>query len=83
MSLLDIKKHMMAVRMASLGGLCVAFKADPDTIRCMLRHWMQKGKVRKCMKKPACASKCFKCPIETTELYEWIDIPSEQPLTCF
>lgn len=73
MSLLDIKIHMMQVKMATLGSLCSLFKAEPDTIRCMLTHWIRKGKVRQCMKKPACGSKCFKCSTLMTEIYEWVD----------
>ena len=86
MSLVEIKNHMVKVRMATLGSLCQCFAADPDTMRCMLRHWIQKGKIRQCMKKPACGSKCFKCPSAFTELYEWIENPAQktlQPLTCF
>jgi hypothetical protein len=73
MSLLDIKQHMMKVKMASLGSLCQLFNAEPDTIRCLLRHWICKGKIRQCTKKPACGSKCFKCPSTTTEIYEWTE----------
>lgn len=73
MSLVEIKNHMMQVRIATLGSLCILFKAEPETIRCMLMHWIKKGKVRQCMKKPACGSKCFKCTTLTTEIYEWID----------
>ena len=85
MSLLDIKQHMVKVKMATLGNLCILFNTDPETMRCRLSHWMQKGKIRQCLKKPACGSKCFKCPTSSTELYEWVDIPifpSEKSLTC-
>lgn len=73
MNLLAIKNHMMLVKIATLSSLCALFKADPDTLRCMLSHWISKGKIRQCMKKPACGSKCFKCPTATTEMYEWVD----------
>ncbi len=78
MSLLDIKQHMMSVKMASLGNLCALFGADPDTMRCFLGHWMQKGKIRQCPKTPACGSKCFKCPAMATEYYEWVDATPNQ-----
>lgn len=74
MSLLDIKQHMMKVRMASLASLCHLFGAEPETIRCMLKHWMVKGKIRQCSKTPACGSKCFKCETTITEIYEWVGI---------
>lgn len=73
MSLLDIKQHLMQVKIATLASLCAFFKTDPDTLRCMLSHWVRKGKVRQCLKKPACGSKCFKCPTLSIEIYEWMD----------
>lgn len=72
MSLLEIKNYMMQVKMTTLGALCSQFHADPDTLRCMLKHWMVKGCIRQCMKKPACGSKCFKCPTMAMEIYEWV-----------
>lgn len=76
MTLIEIKQYMMRVRVATLGSLCGMFQADADTVRCMLSHWMRKGKIRQCMKTPSCGSQCFKCPVSTTEMYEWVDLPS-------
>lgn len=73
MSLIDIKRYMMQVKVASLSSLSLVFNTDPETLRCMLSHWIRKGKVRQCLKTPACGSKCFKCPSATTEMYEWLD----------
>lgn len=75
MSLLDIKKHMMCVRMATLSSLCILFQTDATTVRCMLQHFIKKGKVRQCLRQPACGSKCFKCPTASTEIYEWVASP--------
>lgn len=72
MSLLDIKQHMMRVKLASLSSLCLLFNLDAETLRCLLQHWVKKGKIRKCTKEPACGSKCFKCPTSAVELYEWV-----------
>ena len=72
MSLIEIKNHMSKARMASLGSLCAIFNSEPDTLRCMLSHWVAKGKIRQCPRQPACATKCFKCPSTTTEIYEWV-----------
>lgn len=79
MSLMAIKQYMIQVKMATLGNLCSKFNADPERIRCMLSHWINKGKIRQCMKKPACGSRCFKCPSAVTELYEWVDIAESVP----
>lgn len=73
MSLVELKNHMMQVKMSSLHALCMLFNQDADLLRNKLNHWMRKGKIRQCTKQPACGSKCFKCPVATTELYEWID----------
>ncbi len=74
MSLIDIKQHMMKVRLATLASLCLLFNAEPENLRCMLQHWMRKGRIRQCTKQPACGSRCFKCPTAATEIYEWVDV---------
>jgi len=71
MSLLAIKQHMKVVKVATLASLCLLFKADAETIRCLLSHWIKKGNIKRCLKTPACGSTCFKCPIGITEIYEW------------
>lgn len=72
MSLIDIKNHLMQVKVATLTSLCLLFKVRPETMRAMMSHWINKGKVRHCMKTPACGSQCFKCPQASTEVYEWV-----------
>ncbi len=86
MSLLAIKQHMMQVKLTTLGNLCALFGVEPETMRCLLSHWMQKGNIRRCAKKAACGTKCQQCPVTSTELYEWIDNKPNQSvtaLTCF
>jgi len=73
-SLIAIKQHLMQVKMSSLNALCVIFQTDADKMRCMLEHWMRKGKVKCCMKTAACGSQCFKCDSATTEIYEWVGV---------
>ena len=72
MTLVAIKAHMMTVKMSTLSHLCQVFRADAEQLRCMLQHWIRKGKMRQCKKTPACGSRCFNCPSETIEIYEWI-----------
>lgn len=74
MSLISIKQHMMQVKMATLNSLCSLFNADAEQMRCMLSHWIRKGQIRQCLKKPACGSSCFKCPAAVNETYEWIGV---------
>ena len=74
MNLLAVKTHMMQVKMTTLANLCRLFQLEPQTMRCLLSHWILKGKIRQCTKKPACGSKCFACPTENIEMYEWVNI---------
>lgn len=72
MGLVEIKRYLMQAKQATLGHLCRLFELEPDTIRFMLQPFIQKGKVRKCTKKPACGSQCVKCPVADIEMYEWV-----------
>jgi putative ferrous iron transport protein C len=74
MSLLEIKKYLMQVKMASLSHLCTYFKCDSGVLRDMLCHWARKGCVRKFTKNPACGGQCNKCDVAVTEIYEWVFI---------
>jgi len=76
MSLLEIKRYLMQVKIASLTSLCTYFNCDADVLRGMLAHWVRKGCVRQGLKTPACGKKCGQCTIPLTEIYEWI---SESP----
>lgn len=73
MSLLVIKSHMMQVKMTSLDNLCRLLQLDAESVRCMLSHWIKKGKIRPCKKKSACGKTCFQCPSASIELYEWAE----------
>ncbi len=72
MSLVEIKKYLMQVKISSLSSICVYFNAEPDTLRQMLGHWIRKGCIRQCMKTPACGVSCGKCSPAITEIYEWV-----------
>lgn len=72
MSLLDLKNYFVRAKVASLSSLCVLFKMDPDVLRCMLDHWVRKGRIRKFTKTPACGGQCMKCSPVVTEIYEWV-----------
>ena len=74
MSLIAIKAHMLTVKFATLNSLCLLFNADAEQLRCMLQHWIRKGKIRQCVQQSACGTRCFKCPTAVTEMYEWVGI---------
>lgn len=73
MSLLAIKSYMQQVKTASLAGLCQIFNRDVETVRCLLSHWINKGKMRQCKKTPACGTSCTQCPVAMIEIYEWVN----------
>jgi hypothetical protein len=72
MSLIELKRYLMQVRIASLASLSVYFNVKPDILRDKLTHWVNKGCLRKCLKTQACGGSCFKCSPPTTEIYEWL-----------
>jgi len=72
-SVIAIKNHMMQVKRATLAHLCQIFGVEPDTVRCLLSHWIKKGKIRRCMKDPACGKTCGKCSPLVVEMYEWVN----------
>ena len=73
MGLLEIKRYFLQTKMASLSNLCAHFNnADPDVLRQMLCHWINKGKIRQGSKTAACGAQCMKCSPLITEIYEWV-----------
>jgi len=72
MSLLDLKKYLMQVKIASLSSLCIYFNCDSDLLRVMLQHWVRKGCLRQFNKTAACGVKCTQCIPAMTEIYEWV-----------
>ncbi len=72
MTLIGLKKYMMKVKVANLFNISTYFDADPDLVRCQLQHWMNKGCVVKCTKTPNCGTKCGKCAVIMTEIYQWV-----------
>lgn len=71
MTLIDIKNHMITVKFATINSLCRLFQTDPETLRCLLSHWIKKGKIRRC-DLALCAKKCSGCPAASGESYEWV-----------
>jgi putative ferrous iron transport protein C len=72
MNLIELKQYMQQVKITTIQQLCTVFSIEAETLRCMLSHWIIKGKIRSCIRKPACGSTCFKCPAANAEMYEWV-----------
>ena len=72
MNLVELKKYLMAVKIASLTKICEHFHVDAGLLRNMLAHWLHKGCVRKFTQAPACGKTCMKCVPPLVEIYEWV-----------
>ena len=70
--LLDIKQYLTEKKTANLETLALHFQQPPDNIRCMLGHWIRKGKVSALTKPSACGRYCQFCKPELTEVYQWV-----------
>ena len=72
MSLLDVKQHLIQVKITSLGSIAQHFHCDAELMRNMLGHWVRKGCVRQFSKTPGCGERCGKCNVLEYEIYEWV-----------
>ena len=73
MTLSEIKAYLTQVKIASMTTLCAYFKCDAEQLRCMMMHWIRKGKVRTLSSASSCASctSCVGCVKSSLEIYEW------------
>lgn len=75
--LLEIKQYLIAKKTANLHEICLHFCKQPETVRCILTHWLRKGKVCRLEKPNGCQTRCQLCRPEYTEIYQWMeDVPS-------
>ena len=74
----QLKQHLQKHRITSLYDLVNTLQCEPDVVRDMLQRWIDKGKVSKCIRTPACGQACFKCDPMRTEMYQWV--LAERPL---
>jgi putative ferrous iron transport protein C len=72
MSLLEIKKYLLEVKIASLAKIAAHFNCDAEVVRTMLTHWLRKGCIRKFTPEAGCGKTCMKCVPQTVEIYEWV-----------
>lgn len=72
-SLLDLKKFIAEKKIVNLSLLSQTFQTNREEIIAILDLLIQKGCVKKCLKTPACAARCFKCQPESFALYQWIE----------
>lgn len=69
--LLSLKTFLKERKSANLQELSLHFSKEPQIMRCMLEHWIRKGKI--CRLGPAgCKIKCQFCP-QFSETYQWVE----------
>lgn len=73
MILLEIKQYLMTKKRVILQQIAVDFKKDPEMMRMMLRHWINKGCVAAAAKPAGCGSRCTQCKPEFAEVYCWVE----------
>jgi hypothetical protein len=78
-SLLELKTFIAEKKLVNLSLLIQTFQNSKEEILAILELLMQKGYVKKCLKTPACATRCFKCQPENFALYQWIDPVMNSP----
>ena len=69
--LIAVKEYFLVKKTVNLQELSLHFKQQPETIRCLLQHWVRKGKVCRAVKPAGCGSRCQLCKPSVAEVYEW------------
>lgn len=72
-SLLDLKNFIAEKKIVNLSLLLQTFQTSKEETLAILELLVRKGCVKKCLKTPACATRCFKCQPENFALYQWVE----------
>jgi len=73
-SLLDLKKFIAEKKMVNIAMLLQTFHTSKEETVAILELLEQKGRIKKCLATPACATRCFKCSSEIFTSYQWIEV---------
>jgi hypothetical protein len=74
-SLLTLKKFIAEKKLVNLSLILQTFGTKQEETLAVLELLIHKGCVKKCFKKPNCATTCLKCSSESFALYEWVEQP--------
>lgn len=72
MILRRMKDQLSQHKLLSLLAISQHAGVTPEVARDMLTVLINKGLVAKCMKTPACGSRCQACSTLVVELYQWL-----------
>lgn len=78
-SLLTLKKFIAEKKLVTLSLILQTFGAKQEETLAILELLIHKGYIKKCIKKPNCATTCLKCTPESFALYQWVEQPCVVP----
>lgn len=70
--LLQLRDYLQARESANLQEMAWHFNQSPETVRCWLGHWLQKGRVCRVENPLGCGTKCQVCQPQLAEVYRWV-----------
>jgi len=73
MILIQVRDYLRAHGQAPLRDMALTFNMQPQALKSLLEHWINKGRVEKLPAGSACRGGCSACAPETVEIYRWID----------
>ncbi|ABC23271.1 FeoC-like transcriptional regulator [Rhodospirillum rubrum] len=79
MILTELGSYVQTRKRVSLGDLCAAFTASPETIRDMMALWVRKGRVIHHPPEAGCGGSCCSCDPTLSEIYEWAATAEQTP----
>lgn len=72
-SLLALKKFIAEKKLVNLSLILQTFGAKQEETLAILELLIHKGCIKKCFKKPNCATSCLKCTAESFAFYQWVE----------
>lgn len=74
MSLLELKEYLQKRDIVTMSDLSIHFRASPETLEPMLKHWIRKGKLSKEGAGDPCGKKHGTCSCHYNQqiYYKWL-----------
>lgn len=81
-SLLTLKKFIAEKKLVNLSLILQTFGTKQEETLAILELLIHKGCVKKCFKKPNCATACLKCTSESFAQYQWVEPAKLAAISC-
>ncbi len=75
LTLSQLKTYLRGKPMVTVQEISISLQEDVQLVTMMLQHFINKGQVKICPRKPQCGTQCQKCSFAQTQFYEWCDSP--------